>query len=25
VDQLIAGWAVYENQLPGSLDQKDLP
>jgi hypothetical protein len=25
VDQLIAGWAVYENQLPGAVDQKDLP
>ena len=25
VDQLIASWAVYENQLPGAVDQKDLP
>jgi purine nucleoside permease len=25
VDQLIADWAVYENQLPGAVDQKDLP
>jgi purine nucleoside permease len=25
VDQLIEGWAVYEDQLPGTVDQTVLP